>query len=279
MTEGTGGWWPTGSPWARWRRHRALERRRESWTARFFAAEIARDPELVRKCELESAPSGLEVEPLDDLHAATMAELYGAWLAAKVCARRLPTDPAAAGLDVLEVLERRGAELRAQVDHVRSAASDTAPDGGGWFPWAMSHPELGLSPDEAIRRDFRSGELSASVEGADRGVCEFRRKLRRTKMVASAAAFLPLLALAVLLAVAERTFSADEWWAALVIAVVVFVLVDRILVARVLDPAIDDRQRRLLDASASELGWLGIAALFAAMTREPPRNEAREQLP
>jgi len=246
-----------------------LEGRRELWTGRFFAAGIAPHPELVEQCELEPPPTGLDVRPLDDLHAATVAELHGAWLAAKVCARRLPTDPAAAGLDVLEVLERRGAEFRAQVDHVRPAAADRAPDGGRWFEWAMTHPEFGLSPDEAARRDFRSGELSSSVEWVDRGVSEFRRTLRRTKAVASAAAFLPLFALAILIAIAERTISADEWWAVLALAVLVYVLVDRVLVARVIDPAIDGWQRRLVDESASELGWLGLFALAAARSREP----------
>jgi hypothetical protein len=110
-------------------------------------------------------------------------------------------------------------------------------------------------------------------------VTEFRRTLRRTKLIASAAAFLPLLALAVLIAVAERTVSADEWWAVLVLAVVVFALVDRILVVRVVDPAIDGWQRRLVDESASNLGWLGVFALAAAMSREPSPDPPRDKRP
>lgn len=267
-------WWPRGWPWRRWRWDRDVEAKREARACRFFAEGIAKDPPLTAKCELEPAPTGLREAALDREHAEAMEELFGAWLAVKVCARRLPTDPVGAGLDALDSVEKRSAQLRAQADWIRPFAEDRAPDGGGWFPYAMQHPEAGIDPEEAARRDFRSGESGGYVEWVDKGVDDFRRSLSRSKRIATVIHYLPLATLAVVLAIAESVLPGG-WPVALIVGLAAFVLVDSAIVAHIIEPTIESRRRQIIDAAADDLGSLGIGALAAGLARkshppEPP---------
>lgn len=265
-------WWPTGWPWRQWQRARELENRRDAWAANFFASEVAGQPDLVERselgAELDSPPDWLRVNPVDEMHDRALKELVGSWLAVKVCARRLPSDPIGAGLDVLDGLVKRGGELRAQADHVRPIAEDRAPDGGRWHPWAMSNPESGMDPGEAARRDVDSGQMGRFVELVDEGVSDVRKAVRRTQWIAKMAHFVPLLALAVVVAVAESIF-ADGIALAILVGLSTFLIVDRIVIARVVEPVIEGWQRRLLDAAADDLGEeLGEGAAAAALIRQ-----------
>jgi hypothetical protein len=163
VTDEPAPWPPVGGPWSKWRGNLALEERREAWTGRFLA-EVSTRPDVAAMCELEPPPTTLRVAAQDGVHGRTLQNLYGAWLAVKVCARRLPTDPIGTGLDVLEALEVSVGELRDEASRVRHIADDRAPDGGRWFPWAMTHPESGIDASEAARRDLVSGEMAALVD-------------------------------------------------------------------------------------------------------------------
>jgi hypothetical protein len=267
-------WWPRGWPWRRWRWDRDVESKREAWACRFFAEEIAKDPSLTTKCELEPASPGLRPAAVDREHAEATEELFGAWLAAKVCARRLPTDPIGAGLDALDTVANRSAELVAQVDRIRPFADDRAPDGGRWFPYAMQHPEAGIDPQEAARRDFRSGESGGYVELVDEGVTSFRRSLSRSKQLATVIHYVPLATLAAVLAIAESVLPGG-WLIALIIGLAGFILVDSVIVAQIVEPTIESRRRQILDGAADDLFSLGMGAVAAGLSRkwhppEPP---------
>jgi hypothetical protein len=262
-------WWPGGWPWERWQRHRALERRRRAWTGRFLAGDVAVMPDALQKCELDDAPVGLQLEPHVSLHADTLRELFGAWLAVKVCARRLPTDPIDAGIDVLDVFEQCGSELRAQADPVRPIAVDRAPDGGPWHWWALEHPECGIDEAQAIARDINSGGKAAYVDTIDEGARNLRRSIRTTKLLVAIVHLLPLAALALVVAATENIFSTDSWWLVLIFAVGIFVIVDRIIITHAIEPMVEGRQRRILDKTADDLAdGLGLGALAAALSRE-----------
>lgn len=274
-------WRPTGLPWEQWKRGRELEKRREVWVASFFASEgvanlfrsqVAAPQERWRSSELgaeeHSPPDWLQMEAVDDIHGRALAELFGTWLAVRVCARRLPTDPIGAGLDALDALVRHGGELRAQADHVRPIAEDRAPDGGRWHPWAMTHPESSVDSAEAARRDVASGEMEAFVELVDEGVAGFRQGLRRTQWISRVAHFLPLLALAVVVAAVENSFG-DGIFLAILIGLITFLIVDRIVIALVVEPIIESWQRTLLDEAADGLAEkLGQGSAAAALIRQ-----------
>jgi hypothetical protein len=260
--------WPlAGGPWSTWRGSLALEERREAWTGKFLA-EISTRPDVVAMCELESEPTTLRVAVQDEVHGSTLQKFYGAWLAVKVCARRLPTDPIGTGLDVLESLEVSLDELRDEASRMRPIANERAPDGGRWHPWAVTHPESGMDESEAIRRDVEGGRATAIVERIDQGIIDFPQRLRRAKWTVQAAHFLPLAAMAAVIAIAENVFSIHRWWIALIVGVGVFVIVDRIVIVRVVEPMIEARQRRILDRAAKDIGELGLAALAAGLSRK-----------
>ena len=162
---------------------------------------------------------------------------------------------------------RRVGELQAQADYVRPIAEDRAPDGGRWHPWAMKHPESGIDPGEAARRDVESGGMGAFVELVDEGVTGFRKDLKRTQWISRVAHFLPLLALAVVVAVAENSFG-DGIFVAILIGVSTFLIVDRIVIALVIEPLIESWQRSLLDEAAERLGQLGLGPLALALIRQ-----------
>lgn len=267
MTDKYGPWWPSaGGPWSRWRASLDLEDRREAWTGKFFD-EVSRLPDAAALCELESPPGTLRVAAQDEVHGKTLKMLNGSWLAVKVCARRLPADPISTGLGVLEALEGSIGELRDEASRVRPTADDRAPDGGRWFPWALAHPESGMDESEAARRDFEAGRYGVFVDKIDEGLMDLRRGLRRARWTALVAHFLPLAAMAAVIAVGENLFSVDRWWVALMVGVGVFLIVDRILIVHVVEPMIDARQRRILDGAAHVLEDLGLGALAAGLSR------------
>ncbi len=256
--------WP--APW-KWRKVRALETRRAAWFVKFFTEDIAAVPEVVRRCELESRPSTLMVEPVDALHEETIRKLTGAWIAVKVAARLLPSDPVQAAVGILEATERDIESLRSQVDHVRPVASGRAPDGGRWHPWVLNHPESGVTLEEAAKRDMEAGGAEAYVEHADAGVLTFRRHLRRAFLLSGIVRILPLLLLAIAVAVAESYVSGRSMWLVVITAIVVFIAVDLLMIDRLIEPLIDGRRRRILDEAAANYEPLGSAALASALSR------------
>jgi hypothetical protein len=211
------------------------------------------------------------VEARDDHHRETLQEIRQDWRAVKVCARRLPVDPIGVGHEVLDAVEKRSGALRAQADHVRAIARDRTPDGGRWHPWAMTHPESGLDPGDAARRDFMSGAMEAYVGHVDQGVSSFRRSLKSAKLLSAIAHLVPLAVLAAGIALGEDQLSMP-WWAVPIFGVLVFLLVDRLLVTHFIDPVIQGWRRRILDKAADDMNWLALGALGAALSREWSRE-------
>jgi hypothetical protein len=260
-----------GRPWKRWADSRKLEARREEWTTRFFATEVAARPDIVAQSVFSAAfdpvPDYVRGEPVDEAHEKALKELFGTWLAVKVCARRLPTDPIGTGLDALEHLRSAG-EISAQVDDLRPLAADLAPDGGPWFDWAREHPEYGLEESEAVQRDVRRGEAATFVKHVDNGVGDFSKSLRRARRWHWGVEFFPLTVLTLVVAAAEFALSIQSVWFVLALGVFFFLVVDLAGVRLVIEPFIEARQRRLLDEAAARLDKVGWSALAAAVSRQ-----------
>lgn len=263
-------WPPSGSLRKRWRGSRDLEKRRRDWTRRFFSADVAASQDVVAACErgIDPPPAALDVRPRDDAHATTLAEIRGDWRAVKVCARRLPSDPFEVALEVLEGAERRSAALLEQVDHARGIANDRAPNGGRWFEWAMTHPEFGMDPADAARRDMASGGMETYVDVVDEGIRDFRRALRKARFLSVAAHLIPLAALAGVVALGEGVLSLESWWLVLIVGITAFLLVDWLFITHIVEPLFESWRREILDDVADRVDWLGLGALAAALSRE-----------
>ena len=96
-----------------------------------------------------------------------------------------PTDPVEAGEEVVvKAPERRGADLARQAESFRPRADNRAPDGGRWSPWAMEHPESGITPEEADDRDFQAGYFEQwGALSTSYGINLVRGQLRRSRWV------------------------------------------------------------------------------------------------
>jgi hypothetical protein len=264
--------WPAGGPWQRWQKSRDLQRRREFWIAGFLAEEVAMRPDMVAKCELGQPPLALRASPTDEGGMSHRQHLLGAWLAMKVCARRLPTDPIAVGLGVFEGL-RTHVETIGQADETRRTAGDKAPDGGRWHRWAMTNPGLNISEEEAIRRDMAAGGAAALIEHIDQAANTYRRAMRTLRWRAWMTHFLPLFALACVITILEIDISRGPWLA-LIVGILVFVVVDWVIVQHVVEPLIELKQRKIIDRTANELSDIGLAVIAGGLARRNRADQA-----
>jgi hypothetical protein len=271
---------PRGSLVDRWKGARDLTRRRREWARGFFMSDIAGSQQVVEACEreMDPPPAFLLVQPQDDNHARTLAELRGGWRAVKVFTRRLPSDPVGLAMETLERIDQGTDALRAQVAAARGPADDRAPDGGSWFPYAMAHPEAGIDPAEAAGRDMRAGYMAQSVENVDWGIRDFRRAFAKARRLATAAHLVPLAVLAVVVTLGESLLSFG-WLASLGVGIGAFLLVDMLFVPTVLEPLVDSYRRKVMNDVADRMDWLGLSAMAAFVSRDyrgdysPPGDE------
>lgn len=264
---------PRGSLSKRWRGARDLARRRREWAREFFVTHVAVSREVVEACEREMdlPPALMRLQPQDETHAKTLAELRGNWRAVKVFTRRLPGDPIDLAMETLEDIDQGTAALREQVAGARGPADDRAPDGGRWFPWAMTHPESGMDPAEAAQRDMRSGYMDQTIENVDHGVSDFRRAFRKARRLSTAAHLVPLATLAGVVALGESLLSLG-WLGSLGVGIAAFLVVDLFFVPYLLEPFVDSYRRRVLNDVADQMDWLGLSAVAASLSRDFDRD-------